>query len=43
MVTQTIKPRSRPGHGGPPTVVYGIVVSLFVLFKTFALNMVYRP
>jgi hypothetical protein len=28
-----------PAGGGPPTFVYGIVVSLFVLFNSFAVNM----
>jgi hypothetical protein len=38
---QFIGAANRAGEGdGPPTFVYGIVISLFVLFNSFALNMV---
>ncbi len=37
---QLASSESRAPEGGPPTFVYGIVASLFLLFNTFAINMV---
>ncbi|CAA9585820.1 MAG: Heliorhodopsin [uncultured Thermomicrobiales bacterium] len=37
---QLASSEARAPEGGPPTFVYGIVVSLFLLFNTFAVNMV---
>jgi hypothetical protein len=37
---QVIGAESRSDAGGVPTFVYGIIVSLFVLFNSFAVNMV---
>ena len=37
---QLASSESRATEGGPPTFVYGIVASLFLLFNSFAINMV---
>lgn len=37
---QLASSEARAPRGGPPTFVYGIVVSLFLLFNTFSVNMV---
>jgi hypothetical protein len=37
---QVVGAQTLPGNEGVPTFVYGIIVSLFILFNSFALNMV---
>ena len=37
---QLASSEDRAPQGGPPTFVYGIVISLFLLFNSFAVNMV---
>lgn len=36
---QFVGAENLPGNGGVPTFVYGIIISLFVLFNSFAINM----
>ncbi|HET9660441.1 MAG TPA: heliorhodopsin HeR [Thermomicrobiales bacterium] len=37
---QVVGASDQPGSAGVPTFVYGIIISLFVLFNTFAINMI---
>jgi hypothetical protein len=40
IAAQVVGAERRATDGGVPTFVYGIIVSLFVLFNSFAVNMV---
>lgn len=39
VVIQIVGAENQPGNAGVPTFVYGIIVSLFILFNSFAANM----